>query len=143
MKIIKLLMCSICTLFSTFAIAQLKKDGTPDMRYKANQQTYRNTYSAPVTYTSPSPSVRYQNGYVKSNGTYVNPHVKTNINSTNHDNMSTSGNTNYYNGTSGSRAKDYSPEAYNYGNGKAINTGERGGQYYYNSKGNKVYVPKR
>ncbi len=24
-----------------------------------------------------------------------------------------------------------------------INTGSRGGQYYYNSKGNKVYVPKR
>lgn len=143
MKLIKLLLCTICTLFSTFAFAQLKKDGTPDMRYSANKQTYGSTYSAPVTYSSPSTSVRYQNGYVKSDGVYVQPHMKTNINSTNHDNMSTSGNMNIYNGTTGSRAKDYSNEAYNYGSGKAINTGSRGGQYYYNSKGNKVYVPKR
>ncbi|MBK6497038.1 MAG: hypothetical protein IPG00_02265 [Saprospiraceae bacterium] len=39
--------------------------------------------------------------------------------------------------------KDYSSEAYNYGAGQTIYTGPRGGQYYYNSKGNKVYVPKR
>lgn len=143
MKIAKLFLCMICTVLCSFAYGQLKKDGTPDMRYSANKQTYGNTYSAPVTYSSASTSVRYQNGYVKSDGVYVQPHMKTNINSTNHDNMSTSGNTNIYNGTTGSRAKDYSSDAYNYGSGKAINTGERGGQYYFNSKGNKVYVPKR
>src|SRR5690606_41163361 len=73
MKRIKLLLCTICTLFSTFAFAQLKKDGTRDMRYSANKQTYGSTYSAPVTYSSPSTSVRYQNGYVKSDGVYVQP----------------------------------------------------------------------
>lgn len=82
-------------------------------------------------------------GYTRSNGTYVEPYVRTQRNSTNHDNFSTSGNMNIYTGTSGSRAKDYSPEAYNYGSGRTIYTGSRGGQYYINGNGNKVYVPKR
>lgn len=89
-------------------------------------------------------SSHYQKGYYKpSTGTYVKPHMKTNTNSTNHDNYSTSGNSNDYTGSKGSRAKDYSPAANNYGSGKTINTGSKGGQYYYNSKGNKTYVPKR
>ena len=33
--------------------------------------------------------------------------------------------------------------AYNYGSGRTIHTGSRGGQYYINSNGNKTYVPKR
>jgi hypothetical protein len=91
-----------------------------------------------------SQSVRYQKGYYKpSTGTYVQGHYKTAVNNTNRDNYSTSGNTNTYTGKEGSRAKDFSPEAQNYGSGKTINTGSRGGQYYYNSNGNKVYVPKR
>ncbi|MDC8028016.1 hypothetical protein NBY09_17945 [Elizabethkingia anophelis] len=57
--------------------------------------------------------------------------------------MSTKGNYNQYNNTSGTRAKDYSSDAYNYGNGQNIQTGTRGGQYYINSNGNKTYVPKR
>ena len=89
-------------------------------------------------------STRYQSGYYKpSTGTYVQPHYKTNTNGTNHDNYSTEGNKNSYTGQSGSRAKDYSSESYNYGSGKTIHTGSRGGQYYYNSNGNKTYVPKR
>jgi hypothetical protein len=89
-------------------------------------------------------SVRYQSGYYKpSTGTYVNPHYKTNTNSTNHDNFSTKGNRNIYSGQSGYRAKDYSSDAYNYGRGSTIYKGSNGGQYYYNSKGNKTYVPKR
>jgi hypothetical protein len=89
-------------------------------------------------------SVRYQNGYYKpSTGSYVEPHYKTNNNSTNHDNFSTEGNRNSYTGKPGSRAKDYSRDAYNYGGGNTIYTGPRGGQYHYNSNGNKVYVPKR
>jgi len=40
-------------------------------------------------------------------------------------------------------AKDYSSGSYNYGSGKTIQTGPKGGQYYYNSNGNKTYVPKR
>lgn len=85
----------------------------------------------------------YVNGYTKSNGTYVQGHYRSSQNSTNHDNYSTSGNYNPYTGTTGSRAKDYSIGAYNYGSGHTIHTGSRGGQYYINSNGNKTYVPKR
>jgi len=88
-------------------------------------------------------SIRYQRSYVKRDGTIVRPHVKTNINSTNHDNFSSNGNINPYTNIMGVRAKDYSVEATNYGRGKEIVTGSRGGQYYYNSQGNKIYVPKR
>jgi hypothetical protein len=89
-------------------------------------------------------STRYQSGYYKnSTGRYVQPHYKTNNNYTNHDNYSTKGNTNSYTGQSGSRAKDYSSGANNYGSGKTIHTGSKGGKYYYKSNGNKTYVPKR
>lgn len=77
--------------------AQTKKDGTPDMRYKANKQTYGNSYSTPTysapksTYSTPTYStptttertynnggqIKVQSGYQKSNGTYVAPHLKT------------------------------------------------------------------
>jgi len=84
--------------------AQTKKDGTPDMRYNSNKQTYGNSYSAPSysapsystpsrtnsnystpTYSAPKPERNYDNGgqykvqdgYMKSNGTYVAPHIKT------------------------------------------------------------------
>lgn len=83
------------------------------------------------------------NGYTRSNGTYVNGYTRTQKNNTNHDNFSTSGNYNPYTGTTGSRARDYSNQSYNYGSGRTIQTGPRGGQYYTNSRGNKVYVPKR
>ena len=136
-NILFLITVLVMTVLSVFA--QTKKDGTPDMRYKANKQTQINTYTVPSTNTS----VRYQSGYTKDNGTTVQPHYKTTTNNANHDNFSTSGNTNVYTGQSGSRAKDYSPEASNYGKGKTIQTGSKGGQYYINSKGNKTYVPKR
>lgn len=84
----------------------------------------------------------YQDGYYR-NGTYVQGGYRSNPNSSNHDNYSTSGNYNPYTGSSGSRAADYSSEAYNYGSGQMIYTGPKGGQYYYNSNGNKVYVPKQ
>ena len=82
-------------------------------------------------------------GYYRANGTYVQSYTKTRPNRTNTDNYSTVPNTNPYNGRSGSRAQDYSPQAYNYGSGQTIYQGSRGGQYYINSNGNKVYVPKR
>ena len=86
---------------------------------------------------------RYQNGYYRSNGTYVNGHYKSKSNRTNHDNYSTQGNRNPFTGNSGSVARDYSPNVYNYGSGRSIQTGPRGGQYYINSNGNKTYVAKR
>jgi len=134
---------SLLTVFIVSASAQYKKNGTPDMRYNSNKQVYGNSYSTPTTTSNTNPSVRNQSGYTKDDGTYVQPHVKTNINSTNHDNFSTEGNTNPYTGETGSRAKDYSPNATNYGSGKTIETGSNGGQYYINSNGNKTYVPKR
>ncbi len=85
----------------------------------------------------------YVSGYFKTDGTYVSGHYRTSSNNTNWDNYSTQGNSNSYTGEKGTRARDYSPEALNYGSGKTIYTGPRGGQYYINSNGNKVYVPKR
>ncbi len=85
----------------------------------------------------------YVDGYLKRDGTYVPPHYRSPPNSTNHDNYSTYGNHNPHTGNSGSRARDYSAEAQNYGAGRAIQTGPRGGQFYYNDSGRKVYVPKR
>lgn len=82
-------------------------------------------------------------GYTKKDGTYTPGHYRQTPNSTNHDNWSTMPLINPYTSERGSRAKDYSPEAHNYGGGRTIYTGPNGGQYYFNSKGNKVYVPKR
>lgn len=123
--------------------AQYKKDGTPDMRYNANKQIYEDSYSIPSSSNVTNSSVRYQNSYTRDDGTYINSHYKTNSNSTNYDNFSTSGNSNPYTGVNGTRAKDYSSDALNYGSGQSIQTGKRGGQYYINSNGNKTYVPKR
>lgn len=89
-------------------------------------------------------SHKYQRGYIrKSTGTYVTGHFKTRSDQTNHNNFSTRGNRNPYTGNNGLRARDYSNRAYNYGSGRTIHTGSRGGQYYYNSHGKKTYVPKR
>lgn len=134
---------AVLTCFVFSANAQYKKDGTPDMRYSSNKQLYGNSYSTPSYNYGTNSNVRYQSGYTKDNGTYVEPHYKTNSNSTNWDNFSTKDNYNPYNGNTGSRARDYSNDAYNYGSGQQIQTGPKGGQYYINSNGNKTYVPKR
>lgn len=128
-------------LASSVAQAQLKKDGTPDMRYQENQQTYGNSYSSP-SYGTTAPSVDYQRSYER-NGTYVNGSYHTKPNGTNLDNWSTTGNANPLTGSPGTKARDYSSDAYNYGQGHTIQTGSRGGQYYENSNGNRTYVPKR
>ena len=109
----------------------------------------RSTFNAPPVYDiiSVPSTVNYStltvSGYSRSNGTYVDSYVRTMPNTTNWDNFSTSGNTNPYTGSTGYRARDYSSGAYNYGSGQTIYSGPRGGQYYYNSVGNKTYVPKR
>ncbi len=82
-----LFLTSFLLVTSLFVTAQLKKDGTPDMRFKANKQTYGDSYSAPSypTYSTPKKEKNYDNGgqitlqkgYVKDNGTYVEPHYKT------------------------------------------------------------------
>jgi hypothetical protein len=85
----------------------------------------------------------YVNGYMKRDGTYVEGYMKSSPNSTNQDNYSTQGNINPYTGSVGTRAPDYSSQAVNYGNGHIIQTGPKGGQYYVNDSGRKVYVPKQ
>ena len=95
------------------------------------------------TLSSTNTNVRYQNSFRKKDGTSVRGHYKTESNNTNLDNFSTQGNTNLYTGSKGTRARDYSSNANNYGSGQTIYIGSRGGQYYINSKGHKTYVPKR
>lgn len=85
----------------------------------------------------------YVSGYYRTDGTYVQGYYKSNTDNTNTNNYSTVGNTNPYTNTTGTVARDYSTQATNYGSGQTIHTGERGGQYYYNSNGNKTYVPKQ
>lgn len=53
--------------------------------------------------TGSSPSHHSTSGYTRSNGTYVQPYVATNPNSTQRDNFSASGNYNPYTGTYGTR----------------------------------------
>lgn len=115
----------------------------PKVRYTVPSVSY-NVPS--ISYNVPS-SVNYNtttvSSYYRNNGTYVDSHVRTMPNSTNWDNFSTKGNSNPFTGSTGYRARDYSIDALNYGAGHTIHTGSRGGQYYYNSNGNKTYVPKR
>ncbi len=100
-------------------------------------------FSKSLSFAQSNNSVRYQNGYYKGNGTYVDSHYKTSINGTNLDNFSTKENYNPYTNSYGTKARDYSADAYNYGTNHEIYTGSRGGQYYINDNGRKVYVPKR
>jgi hypothetical protein len=103
----KIILFFLAFSFAIVANAQYKKDGTPDMRYKVNKDLYgssnpsssfnsNSTYNrssiydkpAQNTYSSPSISseqrsysngggIKIQNGYMRSNGTYVQPHFKT------------------------------------------------------------------
>lgn len=107
---------------------------------KTSKSSGSATYSLPSTINYNTTTV---SGYSRSTGTYVQPHVRTMPNNTNWDNYSTKSNSNPFTGSTGYRARDYSSSAYNYGAGHTIHTGSRGGQYYYNSRGNKTYVPKR
>ena len=75
---------TIMALIALNVNAQTKKDGTPDMRYNSNKQTYGNSYSTP-SYSAPKTERNYSNGgqykvqsgYQRSNGNYVAPHIKT------------------------------------------------------------------
>ncbi len=128
---------AMLTTLSAFAQSYYPSYSTP------RQSTRSSSNGLNSTPTQTNTDTRYQQGYTRDNGTYVQPHMKTESNSTNLDNFSTQGNTNPYTQERGTRAKDYSSESSNYGQGKQIQTGERGGQYYINSNGNKTYVPKR
>ncbi len=104
-------------------------------------QSYKN--SIPATSNQINPNNTYVEGYIKKNGDYVPSYQRTERNATNWDNYSTQRNKNPYTQQEGTKARDYSNESLNYGQGQKIQTGERGGQYYINSNGNKTYVPKQ
>lgn len=55
---------------------------------------------------------QHVNGYYRSNGTYVEPYVRSSPNGTTADNWSTKGNVNPYTGQEGTR--NYAPPTYNY-----------------------------
>ena len=127
--------------------------GHANAQYFSSPSTSQQPRSSSSTYSTPAygsndsynttPNSRQTSGYTKQNGTVVSPYYSTTPDNTNLNNYSTQGNTNPYTGSTGTRARDYSSEATNYGQGRTIQTGPRGGQYYVNDSGNKVYVPKQ
>jgi hypothetical protein len=96
-------------------------------------------------------------GYYKSNGTYVQPHMRSNPDGNQYNNWSTKGNVNPYTGKEGTKNVDNSNNSTtntnnstnvnnsntSYSNNRIIETGPRGGKYYINSNGNKTYVRRR
>ncbi|PPQ13732.1 hypothetical protein CV770_41005 [Bradyrhizobium sp. AC87j1] len=60
-----------------------------------------------LTGTGSSPSTHTSSGYINSHGTYVQPYVATNPNSTQRDNFSATGNVNPYTGATGHRTPRY------------------------------------
>ena len=67
----------------------------------------------------------YVQGYVKSNGTYVQPHMRSSPNSVKFDNYSSHGNSNPYTGQKGHDRNEFTnPPVYNtnqYGNNNSSN----------------------
>lgn len=58
---------------------------------------------------------KYVNGYVRKDGTYVQPHYRTDANNSKFDNYSTQGNVNPYTGQDGHvDPYKYEPKSYNY-----------------------------
>ena len=76
----------------------------------------------------------YVKSYTKSNGTVVQGHYRSAPNSTVDDNYSSYGNSNPYTGAIGTA------KVYQNTNDRTIYTGPRGGRYYINENGKKVYV---
>ena len=62
---------------------------------------------AQYTGTGSNPSTHGVQGHTTSSGTYVQPHVATNPNSTQRDNFSATGNVNPYTGAVGTRNPRY------------------------------------
>lgn len=66
----------------------------------------------------------YVNGYTRSDGTYVQPHHRSDANEYRYDNYSSHGNTNPYTGESGYQRNEYTtPPAYNQSYGGGSNYG--------------------
>ena len=73
-----LLLFAALTLFALESSAQTKKDGTPDMRYRANKEAYGNSYSTPApSYSAPSYSTPSSSGPSYGGGTHTESHGGT------------------------------------------------------------------
>jgi hypothetical protein len=95
MKKLILLLAIFCFgITSLQAQSHLKKDGTPDMRYKENKEQY-------TTPSNTNPDKVHVDEYQKKNGTAVEEHNRTAPNNTNKDNWSTKPNTNPETGEKG------------------------------------------
>ena len=60
------------------------------------------------------------NGYMRQDGTYVQPHYRSRPNSTTQDNYSTRGNTNPYTGERGSQRNEYNANPYGQSQGRGM-----------------------
>lgn len=73
----------------------------------------------------PCAAGEYVNGYVRSNGTYVQPYYRSAPDSTTLNNYSTQGNVNPYTGEAGTKAptygSTYQAPTYGYGGGNNLN----------------------
>lgn len=66
-----------------------------------------------ASFNSYAQKTTYVDGYIRSNGTYVQGYMKTSPNNTRNDNYSTIGNTNPYTGSNGTKPRDnYYPSTY-------------------------------
>ena len=92
----------------------------------------------------------YVEGHFKADGTYVPAHNRTTPNRTTLDNYSTNPNANpYTNQTGTTRTRESTQTGYSQPSRstqapayqtQTLYSGPRGGTYYYNAAGNKVYV---
>lgn len=72
-----------------------------------------------AAFATPALADQFVNGYVRKDGTYVAPHVRTTPNTVQYDNYSTRGNINPYTGQRGSERDttyDYKPPKSPYSN---------------------------
>lgn len=76
---------------------------------------------------SPAKADVYVDGYTRQNGTYVQPHYRSNPNGNPYDNWSTRGNVNPYTGSYGTRNPSYDNPFSNY----SSPTYPSSGSYYY------------
>lgn len=71
-------------------------------------------FAAFLVASSSAMADHYVNGYYRSNGTYVQPHMQSDPNQYRYDNYSSQGNTNPYTGQQGTQTNEYSnPPTYN------------------------------
>ncbi|WP_454737174.1 hypothetical protein [Cupriavidus necator] len=79
--------------------------GQPSGGYQGNAG-FPTAYSSSKGNSGSAQGTHSVGGYVRDNGTYVQPHMQTNPNATRNDNWSTRGNVNPYTGTLGTKPRD-------------------------------------